>query len=91
MGGNGNIIPFGTCADVGIQIERTPEFFETAKTFSDYLAALPLTAEQNDTLVELLVQHVTAAEKSGFAPRRGLWDFACQTGSREVSDERQSH
>lgn len=48
-----------------IAIARTPDFFRTAKALGEYIKALPLTTEQNDTLVALAVAHVNAAEKSG--------------------------
>jgi hypothetical protein len=45
---------------------------------SEYINSLPLTKEQNDRLVGLLVENVTTAERSGFygafaylADRRG--------------------
>ena len=49
-----------------ISASRTPEFFTAAQAVSDYLNGLPLTGEQNNKLVELMVAHVQAAERSGF-------------------------
>lgn len=65
-------------AEINISSYRTPTFFTTAKAVSEYINSLPLTKEQNDRLVGLLVENVTTAERSGFygafaylADRRG--------------------
>ncbi|MGN0641249.1 MAG: hypothetical protein ACI4JT_09915 [Oscillospiraceae bacterium] len=39
---------------------------ETAQTLTDYIHTLPLTAEQNNELVRLILEHVTEAEKGAF-------------------------
>lgn len=52
--------------DVIIQIRRTEEFITTAQAVSDFLKDLPLTREQNDRLISLMVEHVRAAEQGGF-------------------------
>lgn len=52
--------------DVIIQIRRSPEFISTAQAVSDYLKDLPLSREQNDRIIALMVDHTHAAEQSGF-------------------------
>lgn len=54
-----------------VEIERTREFIVTAGMVSDYLKSLPLTAEQNDKLVELMIKHTQAAERSGYVAAIG--------------------
>lgn len=54
-----------------IEIERTREFVETARLVGEYLKGLPLTVEQNDKLVELMIQHTRAAEQSGYVAAIG--------------------
>ncbi len=49
-----------------IIIERTKEFTESAKSLSDFISALPLSAEQNDKLVHGMVEQVELAEKAAF-------------------------
>ena len=49
-----------------LEIERGPEFLAAAKELSDYIAALPLTIEQNDTLVKLTVAQTLEAERNAF-------------------------
>ena len=64
-----NIFPINKADVLGdhyFEIERNEAFFDTAKKVSEYLKSLPLTTEQNDRLVELMVNHVNAAERSGF-------------------------
>lgn len=52
--------------DFGIEIERDEAFQKAARELSDYIWSLPLTAEQNDRLVSLIVRQVQVAEKGGF-------------------------
>ena len=52
--------------DIMMEIERGPEFLAAAKELSDYVAALPLTVEQNDTLVKLTVAQTLEAERNSF-------------------------
>lgn len=42
--------------DFGIEIERDEAFQKVARELSDYIRSLPLTAEQNDRLVSLIVR-----------------------------------
>ena len=52
--------------DIAIQIERTAEMTTVARELSDYIKSLPLTAEQNNTLVPLIVKQVQEAERGAF-------------------------
>lgn len=64
-----NIFPINRADVLGdhyFEIERNEAFFDSAEQVSKYLKTLPLTTEQNDKLVELMINHVNAAEKSGF-------------------------
>lgn len=53
-----------------IKIEKGENYLTTAKKLSDLIRTLPLTAEQNDTLVYAIMEHVNAgrieAYKQGF-------------------------
>lgn len=51
---------------VDISANRTPIFFSTAQAVSSYINSLPLTSEQNNRLVELMIANVQEAERSGF-------------------------
>lgn len=53
-------------ADGTITINRNARTMETARTLTDYIHTLPLTAEQNNELVRLILEHVTEAEKGAF-------------------------
>lgn len=76
-----NITQLVKDTEINISKYRTPEFIKTTKTVSKYIKNLPLSKEQNDLLVKLLVDNVTAAERSGFYSA-----FAYLTGSGGVSN-----
>jgi len=60
-------------ANAEIIIERTaPEFMETANALGDYLATLPLSNEQHNQLVELIVKQVNAGEVNAYRQGFGL-------------------
>ena len=46
-----------------VETERTAEFKRPAKELSDYILKLPLTHEQNDELIELIMNHVLLVER----------------------------
>ena len=52
--------------DVAVEIERTPEVMERVNAVSDFIAALSLTRQENDRLVELLTDLVDAMEHSAY-------------------------
>ena len=52
--------------DVAVQIKRTPEVMERVNAVSDFVAALPLTRQQNDELVRLLTGLVNAVEHDAY-------------------------
>ncbi|MCI1930411.1 MAG: hypothetical protein LKJ13_01800 [Clostridia bacterium] len=51
---------------INVSAGRTQKFFDTARAVSKYLKGLSISAEENDRLVELMIQHTNAAEESGF-------------------------
>lgn len=51
---------------VDVSKGRTLEFFKQAQKISDYFKTLPLSGEQNDKLIEMLVNHISIAEKDAF-------------------------
>lgn len=50
----------------GIELEKSPEMLASAERLSDYIRELPLTAEQNDKLVQMLLDHVGDVQRCGF-------------------------
>ena len=52
--------------DIAIQIERTEQMIAAAQELSDYIKSLPLTAEQNNALVSLIVKQTQGAEHGAF-------------------------
>ncbi|MGE8000868.1 hypothetical protein ACQKOF_19770 [Lysinibacillus sp. NPDC093190] len=62
----GDVINFPDLDNVFIEIKRTEAFIQTANELSAFLKALPLSREDNDRLVALMVQNVREAEKGAF-------------------------
>ena len=76
--------------DIWLTIERGPEFLAIAKELGNYIAALPLTVEQNDELVRLTVAQTVEAERNAFfeGAQLGLeLGRAGQRANREESPE----
>lgn len=73
--------------DFAIELKRSEEFYKTAQNLSDYIKKLPLSNKENDTLVSIILEHVTAAEKSAFVQGFNMAkDFAgsCEEEPHEV-------
>lgn len=49
-----------------IEIERTADFQTIARQLSDSLKALPLSQEENDRFIQLMVEQVQEAERGAF-------------------------
>lgn len=60
-----------------IQIERSPDFTTIAHEVSAHMSALPLTNEQNNRLVELVIKQINEAETTAF--RQGF-DMGVELG-----------
>ena len=77
--------------ETGIELEKSPEVVASARSLSDYIRGLPLTAEQNDKLVQMLLDHVGDVQRCGF--NQGLKvgkEFAGWEG-REAPDAKDFH
>lgn len=48
-------------------MERTDIFYSTARELSDFIAALPISREENDRLIALIIQQVQDGEQGAFA------------------------
>ena len=55
---------------IDVKKGRSTEFYEQTQKISEYIARLPITAKQNNTLIEMLAENLTIAEKDAF--RYGL-------------------
>ena len=53
-------------ADARIKIPRTPDFYAVARKLSEYIKDLPLSHEQNDRLIALMVEQVKVTEQDCF-------------------------
>lgn len=50
-----------------IKNENLESFYSTARELSDFIAALPLSREENDRLIALIIQQVQDGEQGAFA------------------------
>ena len=62
----GDIIEFPNLDNIAIEIERTEEFIKIANELGDFIKSLPLSHEENDELIRLMVKQVNVAETSAF-------------------------
>ncbi len=53
--------------DAAIEIRKSPAVLATAKKVSGFMSDLPLTSDQHNALVALLMEHHRAAMRCGFA------------------------
>lgn len=49
-----------------IEIERTEEFHRRAEELSGFIAALPISKQENDALIALIIQQIQASEQGAF-------------------------
>lgn len=61
-----NIVENQTEEIPAIPIERGEEFYQAAKGLSEFIHALPLSAENNNRLIDLMVDQVCEAERGAF-------------------------
>ncbi len=50
-----------------IRLEWGEEFYQAAKELSEFIHSLPLSAEDNDRLINLVIDQVCEAERGAFA------------------------
>lgn len=62
----GDIIEFPNLDNIAIEIERTEEFIKIANELGDFIKSLPLSHEENDDLIRLMVKQVNVAKTSAF-------------------------
>lgn len=66
----GKITDFGKLRneqEPALAVERTESFYSTARELSDFIAALPISREENDRLIALIIQQVQGGEQGAFA------------------------
>ncbi|VYT17475.1 Uncharacterised protein [uncultured Anaerotruncus sp.] len=79
-----NIVENQTEEIPAIPIERGEEFYQAAKELSEFIHSLPLSVEDNDRLIGMMVDQVLSAEWNAFSKglRMGV-DLAKWKGSPE--------
>lgn len=66
----GKITDFGKLRneqEPALAVERTESFYSTARELSGYKVALPISREENDRLIALIIQQVQGGEQGAFA------------------------
>lgn len=70
--------------DYELKINHSKRFWDATCAVSDYLKELPLSVEQNNHLIELLIAHMSAAERDALF--QGL-SMGIRIAKHEVADE----
>lgn len=70
--------------DYELKINHSQEFWDATYAVNDYLKGLPLSVEQNNHLIELLIAHMSAAERDALF--QGL-SMGIRIAKHEVADE----
>ena len=70
--------------DYELKINHSQEFWDATYAVNDYLKELPLSVEQNNHLIELLIAHMSAAERDALF--QGL-SMGIGIAKHEVADE----
>lgn len=61
-----NVVEFPNIGDIAIEIPRSEHFEEIAIELSEFIKRLPLSAEDNDGLIELIIKQINEAEHTAF-------------------------
>ena len=70
-------------------LKWTPDMYDCAHMLSEYVSGLPLTREQNNRLVHLMVEHVFAVEQAAFFEgAAAMRDLVIKGGERDREDTR---
>lgn len=70
--------------DYELKINHSERFWDATYAVNDYLKELPLSVEQNNHLIELLIAHMNATEKDALL--QGL-SMGIKIAKHEVADE----
>ena len=70
--------------DYELKINHSERFWDATCAVNDYLKELPLSVEQNNHLIELLIAHMSATEKDALL--QGL-SMGLKIAKYEVTDE----
>lgn len=70
-----------TLDDVSIRAERTDKFYQIAMELSNFVRCLPISREENNMLVNLIISQVEEAERGVFTQgfRMGM-EYAKENG-----------
>lgn len=73
--------------DTYFEFDNSNEYLDTAKELSDYIKSLPLSVDQNDKLVSMILKHAEVARKDAF--RQGI-EFILDTANNQNVEEQET-
>lgn len=65
--------------------DNSNEYLDTAKELSDYIKSLPLSVDQNDKLVSMILKHVEVARNDSF--KQGIEFMFDTANNQNIEDE----
>lgn len=73
--------------DTYFEFDNSNEYLDTAKELSDYIKSLPLSVDQNDKLVSMILKHVEVARNDSF--KQGI-EFMFDTANNQDVEEKET-
>ena len=70
-----------------VECDNSNEYLDTAKELSDYIKSLPLSLDQNDKLINMILKHVEVARNDSF--KQGI-EFMLDTANNQDIEEQET-
>lgn len=70
-----------------VEFDNSNEYLDTAKELSDYIKLLPLSLDQNDKLINMILKHVEVARNDSF--KQGI-EFMFDTANNQDIEEQET-
>lgn len=70
-----------------VEFDNSNEYLDTAKELSDYIKSLPLSLDQNDKLINMILKHVEVARNDSF--KQGI-EFMLDTANNQDIEEQET-
>ena len=70
-----------------VEFDNSNEYLDTAKELSDYIKSLPLSLDQNDKLINMILKHVEVSRNDSF--KQGI-EFMFDTANNQDIEEQET-
>lgn len=70
-----------------VEFDNYNEYLDIAKELSDYIKSLPLSLDQNDKLINMILKHVEVARNDSF--KQGI-EFMFDTANNQDIEEQET-